>query len=151
MRVEPLFYSNRASNHTSQTLYFSLFLLRIVSFILATIHSFYHLPVEAHFRTLHEKYLLTGKNLFELTQISLIKLVGSNTIVSYLIVDFCILSFRRLIILAFAHQIPRFIIQFLLLILKFKIDGKELGCLFFTQSSLFDNECLLFCPELLPG
>ncbi|TGY40846.1 hypothetical protein E5353_01380 [Bacteroides caecimuris] len=38
---------------------FSLFLLRIVSFILATIHPFYHLPVEAHFCTLHEKYLLT--------------------------------------------------------------------------------------------
>ena len=53
--------------------------------------------MEAHFRTLHEKYLLTGKNLFELTQISLIKLIGSNTIVGYLIVDFCILSFRRLI------------------------------------------------------
>ena len=41
--------------------------------------------------------------------------------------------------------------QLLLLILEFKIDGKELGCLLFTQSCLFGNEFLLFCPELLPG
>lgn len=46
------------------------------------------------------------KESFKLTQISFIKLVGSNTIVGYFLVDFCILSFRRFIILAFAHQIP---------------------------------------------
>lgn len=68
-KTEPSFPTDETSVRTpTERLVYSLTFFCIFTFSL-TVHTFDHFPMETHFRPLHKKDLLAGKDFIELAQI----------------------------------------------------------------------------------